>query len=368
MLEHGQLVAGRFRIDRILGKGSMSHVWLATDGARKVALKVADDGGDGPIAMKRASLRLSSEAEVLALLDHPNVPHLVASSVENEPRFIAMELVDGLSIEQEIGRRARLHQHFAREDLIRIVEEIASTLAYAHSMSVVHRDLKPANVMLLDRAGRLYVKVLDFGVAKMLHQDQREQTTHGRIVGTPLYLSPEQVRASGTVSAKSDVFALGVLIFEMLTLHRAWIRGEDHRPLPSWRPPLAGARNNREQVLNRIVEGPRPSAYELRPELPPAVDRVLARALAIDPDDRYASALELVRDLRAVLTEPRAPQRRETLPERGVTVPERAGPTKPMFTPAPALPTLKQRHWPTLAIGFAAFVFTLTAVLVSLHG
>jgi eukaryotic-like serine/threonine-protein kinase len=174
--------------------------------------------------------------------------------------------------------------------------------------------------MLLTRGGRLYPKILDFGVAKFLDGDPTEATTAGRMIGTPLYLSPEQVLATGSVSERSDVFALGVLLFEMLTLRRAWLRADDHSPLMAWRPVLKSARNSKEQVLHRIAHGPRPSIRELRPELPEAVDRVVSRALSVDPKQRYDSPGELS----AVLTEA---LRGGSI---GRDTPSRAKPTRPI--------------------------------------
>jgi serine/threonine-protein kinase len=318
-VEPGRVIEGRFVIERKLGSGSMSEVWLANDGQRKVALKFADSESSD-VSFERAIQCLASEAKVLGQLQHPGVPYLVSSALDVAEPYLVMEYIDGANLEQEIGRRSKNTEHFPLERLSRLVEDIAATLDYAHSLRIVHRDLKPSNIMLLVRGERLYPKILDFGVAKRLDADSFESTTAGRVIGTPLYLSPEQIMTD-PISERTDVFALAVLTFEMLSLRRAWLRGDDHKHLPSWHPVLSSVRNSKEQVLYRIGHGPRPSICELRPELPRELDRVLARGLSVDPTSRHDSPEELWSDLARALF--------DANPREG-SIPARARPTKPM--------------------------------------
>jgi serine/threonine-protein kinase len=295
----GQRIDERFLLVRLLETTRLNQVWLAMDGRRRVAVKVANPIG-GVLPNARAVEALFTEVKVLGRLDHPNVPPLVAADPEGPIPYVAIDFVDGITLEREIGQRARRSDHFSLDDLAYVLETIAVTLEHAHARGVIHRDLKPANVTLRVCDERLSVYVLDFGVAKVIDDDE-ESTTEGRMIGTPLYLSPEQITSSGRASDRVDVFALAVIAFEMLTLRRLWLRGEDHLPLSAERPAPNTELNSKDRVLDRIANGPRPSVCELRPDLPPALDRVFARALDPEPHRRPASPLALCTELEHAL-------------------------------------------------------------------
>ena len=272
---------GRYEVLRELGRGAMGTVYLARDSAlgRLVALKTFRPGAPLPdpedsMVLRRRMLR---EAQRAGTLSHPNVITIfdvVEAEGEEDDEdgafFIVMEFVEGTGLD------ARLRQGpVPLADAVGIVGQIASALDHLHSRGIIHRDVKPANVLVTDD-GR--VKITDFGVARSADPSATLET---EIYGTPHYMAPEQVRA-GTVDARTDVFALGVLVYEMLTGTR----------------PFLGA--TVAEVTHNILYG-RLQAPNLRgAPLPEPLQEVLARALASDPAERYQTAGALADALRAV--------------------------------------------------------------------
>jgi serine/threonine protein kinase len=293
-LEPGARVDGRYLLRRRLGAGGFGAVWLATDeGAagltREVALKILHPRLHAHGGVVRA--RFEREAEVLARLDHPSVVKPLAFSVGGEHAYLAMEYVDGLPLDRVIKECARREEPLDVKETARIFDELAAAIHYVHGEGVVHRDLKPANVMLVRRGGRAFVKVLDLGIARILAPDGRDATTVGRMIGSLYYCAPEQLRGE-PVDARCDVFALGAILFELTTAHRAFVR-HDGRPVPAHQRAGRGPENAPPAVLARITEGPRPKPSDVREGLPLGLDAVVARALAIDPAARFPSALAL---------------------------------------------------------------------------
>ena len=261
----------------------MGEVYVAEDTRlnRRVALKFPRPD----VAETRDSrARFLREARAAAALNHPNIVHLYSVEEADDVVFITMELVQGRSLRQFLSSRTPL----PLPQTISFAVQIAEGLASAHAAGIVHRDLKPANVMITDEER---VKILDFGVAKFLEpistQDpDREATTEdrssvGHTVGTAGYMSPEQA-LGGTLDARTDLFALGVVVFEMST-GRAPFHGE-----------TAAA------VFDHLLNRPHPSLLTLNPALPRSLEVVVDKALEKDPDRRYRSAAEFLRDLRAV--------------------------------------------------------------------
>jgi serine/threonine protein kinase len=201
-------------------------------------------------------------------LSHPGLVSMLGAGDD----WIAMELVEGESLEGRLARRKRLPPAEALD----VLGEVALALDYSHARGVVHRDIKPSNLLLQPGKG---VKITDFGIARL---SWAPMTRSGEVLGTPAYMAPEQITL-GEAEPATDVYALGLVAFELLTGRRAF-SGRSYA-----------------QLLMRVIDTPPPSAHFLDPSLPPAVDEVVARVLAKDPDQRYGSAVAFVEALRAVL-------------------------------------------------------------------
>ena len=208
--EETPVLADRYRLDEILGRGGMAEVWRATDPVldRAVAVKLLRDTTDD----ESDRLRFTAEARTLARLNHPGLVMLLDAGINAERPYLVLELVEGRTLDQECGGRPT--------DPARVAEigaELAAALAYAHGAGVIHRDVKPANV-LLGHDGR--IKLADFGIARLIGETVRHTRT-GQAIGTAAYLSPEQVRGED-VTVATDVYSLGLLLLEALTGERAY--------------------------------------------------------------------------------------------------------------------------------------------------
>ena len=277
-----------YRIVTKLGAGGMGEVWLAEDTRlkRKVALKVLP----GMIAGDPDRLRrFEREAYAVSALNHPNILTVHEFGLENGIHFLVMELVEGVTLRKKIR-----HEEFALHDALSVAEQTAFALSAAHQAGIIHRDLKPENIML--RADGI-VKVLDFGLAKLVGPpveslgseeetliQATQQTKRGMIVGTLRYMSPEQVRAQ-SLDARTDIFSLGVVLYEMLT-------GKD----PFARPTSI-------DVMAAILTEEPPPISEQRPDAPAELQRIVGKAMAKKPADRYAASKDLLADLKALKSE-----------------------------------------------------------------
>ena len=257
---------GAYELERELGAGGMATVYLARDRKheRRVAVKVLKP----ELAAALGTERFPREIRIVAQLQHPHIVPLHDSGEIDGFLYYVMPYVEGESLRDRL-RRGPLPVNEA----VRILREVVDALAYAHGLGIMHRDIKPDNVML---AGR-HAQVMDFGVAKAVRDAGGQQlTTVGVAVGTPMYMSPEQATGSNDVDARSDVYAIGILAFEMLT-------GE---------PPFTGP--NAQAVLSSQVLEPAPDITTRRPGIPPAVGEVVRRCLEKNPDDRWQSADEIL--------------------------------------------------------------------------
>lgn len=289
----GDRVAERYRLERKIGVGSFSTVWRALDEAngQVVALKALHQ--ELP-SLQRAGERLAREAALLLTLDHPNIAGARAF-LEGELALV-MEFVEGQTLREVTVERAKAGLAFSVAEVARLGTELLAALEVAHTSGVVHRDLKPAN-LIISPQGQL--KVLDFGIAKLL-QGAGDATTIGRVLGTWLYMSPEQARGE-VVDHRADLFAVGVLLFELLTLRRPFCSDAKGRPLPVSIDPREVPGNSRYEILQRLVLGKRPRLSEYRPEVPEALEHLIDRALTPEvegrPPSAAAMALSLVESL-----------------------------------------------------------------------
>jgi serine/threonine-protein kinase len=270
------LVLGPYVVRELLGEGAMGRVYRATDSrsGREVAVKQIKARFSRDRAVMTRFLR---EAETVSRLSHPGLVAILATGDD----YIAMELVRGESLQARLERRSPLPPPQA----LRILEDVAQALDYIHARGVVHRDIKPPNLLLLPGGG---VKLTDFGIA---HLSWAPMTRSGEVLGTPAYMAPEQI-ARGDVSPATDVYALGLVAFEMLTGTRPF-RGRSYA-----------------ELLMRVIETPAASAHALDSSLPAEVDEVMAGVLAKDPDERFTSAAAFVAALRSALGLADSPLRR----------------------------------------------------------
>jgi serine/threonine protein kinase len=273
----GSVIADRYHILRKLGEGGMGQVYLAehVKMGRKSAIKVMNPTVSGdPDAIGR----FNREAANASRISHPNVAAIYDfGETVDGLIYLAMEFVEGEPLTALLGRVGPLPPSRAAN----IARQVAEALDAAHELGIVHRDLKPDNIMVArHRDGSDLVKVVDFGIAKAQHGEGQNVTRTGLVVGTPEYMSPEQL-SGDHVDGRSDVYALGLVVFHMLT---------GTLPFPS--------STIQESMIMRLTDRPR-TLSEMRPEVawPAALQRVLDRALARTVDERYPRASELAADL-----------------------------------------------------------------------
>ena len=255
-------LAGRYRIEREIGRGGMATVYLADDlkHHRSVALKVLHS----ELASTIGPDRFLREVDVVASLNHPRILPLYDSGDANGFLFFVMPYVQGESLRVTMDREKQLRV----DDALTIVRQVASALGYAHAHGVVHRDVKPENIMLHEGEAM----IADFGIALVLSAASDRITERGYVVGTPAYMSPEQSLSESEVDARSDIYSLACVLYEMLA-------GE---------PPYT-APNAQALLAKRLVD-PVPSLRRVRAAVPASVDQALAKALAKTPADRFVSA------------------------------------------------------------------------------
>ena len=265
--------AGRYEILAELGRGAMGVVYRATDPVigRAVAVKTIRLSEEGTGLSRQELLsRFQTEARAAGLLTHPNIVVVYDAGEENGLFYITMELIEGKSLQALIDSG----HSFPVPRVLRIMEQTCSALQFAHERNIIHRDIKPANLML---TADDTVKVTDFGTAKILQFGTVQQTQH--VVGTPSYMSPEQVKGR-PVDGRSDIFSLGVLLYEILT-------GE--KPFPG---------QTITTVIYKIVNEEPIPPRTLNPSVHPGLSDIVMRALAKDPEIRYQNCREMLEDLR----------------------------------------------------------------------
>jgi eukaryotic-like serine/threonine-protein kinase len=274
----GTTLAGKYRIDERLSEGGMGTVYRGTHVLmeKTVAVKVLRPA---LAADEKIVARFSREARAASRISHPNALSVTDfGEDENGNVFLVMEFLSGKTLKQLIRDEGPL----PLSRVVDITRQVGDALNAAHSQGVVHRDLKSDNIMLLDTTSGDHAKVLDFGIAKINEPDgavDTNLTAPNLVIGTPQYMSPEQCSQDSEVDARSDIYAFGVILYEMLVGH----------------VPFSG--DSPTMVMMKHLQDPVPSVLEEREDVPAAVGRVVARAMAKAPDDRYQNAIELVEDL-----------------------------------------------------------------------
>ncbi len=277
-MAEGSFVGGKYRLARLIGEGAMGAVWSAVNERteREVAIKLVSCSA----VSTDLRHRLLREARACGRIRHPNVVELydVGETEQGDP-FLVMERLAGETLEQRIDREGRLPV----DDAARIALEIALALRAAHDARIVHRDLKPANVFLHQApdAFQPVVKVVDFGVSKILSPTEASSTVTGSAVGTPAYMSPEQARGERDVDHRADLWALGVVLFELLTGTRPFLGETPYT------------------VVAAILSGPIPRVSEVVGHVSPLLDDLVHGCLQRSVAERIASADEIVAALRA---------------------------------------------------------------------
>lgn len=264
----GRSLGGRYKIEELLGEGGMSSVYKATDPnlRRTVAVKLIH-----PHLSKDPEFvsRFEEEAAAVARLKHPNVIQVFDFDHDADTYYMVLEYVPGETLQERLKDLAGTGNRLTAKETIEIASRISGALHYAHERGMIHRDVKPANIILDDRGQPI---LMDFGIAKII--GGKVHTVTGSIVGTALYMSPEQ--ASGKASdVRADIYSLGVVLFEMI----------------GGRPPFEG--DSAMTILMKHVNDSVPDINELNPDTPPALKAVIEKALEKDPAARFQSAAEM---------------------------------------------------------------------------
>lgn len=354
-------VVGQYQILAKIGEGGMGAVYRAVDQMlqREVAIKVLRP----ELARQTAVVeRFRTEAVALARLNHPNIATVHGLLRQEDEYFMILEYVEGDTLEQRLYRSGRLEWREAAA----IAAEVLGALDHAHRMGVVHRDLKPANLMLTRNGA---VKVMDFGIARLA--GTHRHTEYGRIVGTPLYMSPEQLRGE-EVDGRSDVYSLGVVLFELLTGREAFQADSDYALL-----------------MAQLNQAPDPPSRFVS-DLPAGFDAVLERAMAKRREDRYPTAPAFKKALEELLARHPVPEpapivapepedgavKATRLADSAVEVPVRrtrlAEPESPSRRSEPHAPSAEPTKAPrrnvwVMAVGGAALVAVMVWAITSLR-
>ncbi len=276
MITRGQLINDRYEIIRSIGEGGMANVYLALDTIldRKVAVKILR----GDLAEDEKFVRrFQREAISASSLNDPNIVEVYDVGEDNGKYFIVMEYVQGLTLKQLIKKRGSL----TLPEVVDIMLQLTSAVAHAHESYIIHRDIKPQNVIILED-GR--VKIMDFGIAVALNAGEFTQTNS--VMGTVYYIPPEQANG-GAATIKSDIYSLGILMYELVT----------------GSVPFKG--DNPVEVAIKHMNEPLPSICEYDPEMPQSIENIILRASAKNPKNRYDSAWDMHEDLKTALDKER---------------------------------------------------------------
>ncbi len=272
----GRTLGGRYRIEEMLGQGGMSAVYKAVDPnlRRVVAVKLIHPHLSSEAEFVR---RFEEEAAAVAQLRHPNIIQVFDFNHDQGTYYMVLEYVPGETLQNRLARLVAAGQSLASVDAIRYAIQVCEAADYAHKKNMIHRDIKPANVMI-DTQERAIL--MDFGIAKILGGQQHTAT--GAVIGTALYMSPEQIRGE-RVDHRSDIYSIGVMLYEMV----------------NGRPPFEA--DSTMTLMMKHLNDPVPDLRALRPDLPEVLVAVIEKSLAKTPGERYQSAEEMAGALRQTL-------------------------------------------------------------------
>ena len=282
----GATLSGRYLVTRKVGQGGMGIVYEATHTVigRRIAVKVLLEKY---ARREQIVQRLVKEARLASSIGNEHIIDMMDSGQTEDGRtFVVMEFLEGESLAECLAREHRLPE----QRILRLIAQAASALAAAHAKGVVHRDIKPENLFILRRKDQDFIKVVDFGISKSLRTEDEEESTRltqtGMVLGTPLYMSPEQARGDDELDHRVDIYALGVIMYEIST----------------GRVPFAGT--NYLSVISQVLNEDPVPLRELCPELSEEFEAIVQRAMAKDRRDRYADANEMLADLNALIDDP----------------------------------------------------------------
>ena len=317
---------GRYEVIERAGVGGMAEVYRARDEllGREVAVKVLNER----FARDRSFVeRFRREAQSAANLNHPNIVSLYDYGADDGTYFIVMEFIDGRSLDTLLHSEGPLMPERAAE----IASDVAQALQRAHAAGLVHRDIKPSNIMITSTG---QTKVTDFGIARAVVSDgDQTMTQTGMVIGTAAYLSPEQAQGN-PVDARSDVYSLGCVLYEILT----------------GAPPFAG--DSPLSIAYKHVREDPPPPSSKNPDVPPALDAIVMKALAKNPDNRYATAVDLKQDLDRYLSGQRV-EATPLLADDTMVVP-RGDQTRVLRRETLAPPPPRRRAWPWILLTILA--------------
>lgn len=327
----GVTLSGRYLVTKKVGQGGMGAVYEATHTliGKRVAVKVLLE----KYAQREAIVaRLKQEAQLASSIGNEHIIDITDfGNTEDGRTFVVMEFLEGESLAECLARETKLPE----QRILRMAAQTASALAAAHKKGVVHRDIKPENIFLLKRKEQDFVKVVDFGISKNLRaSDENEEavrlTQTGMVLGTPLYMSPEQARGDEDLDHRVDIYALGIIMYEAA----------------SGRVPFSG--NNYLSVISQVLNEEPKSLREIRPEISEEFDAIVQKAIAKERGDRYKDATEMLGDLNALLDDPTHSTERARI----------TGPRR--FLPRPKIPRIA---W---AIGGAGIAVAVVTVVVTM--
>lgn len=297
----GQHVTPTIKLVRPIGKGGMGEVWAAEHLAlgTLVAVKLMAPGYANDDA---SVLRFREEAQAAARIKSPHVTTVFDHGVteKNQP-YIVMEMLEGQTLHEFMSKRRQLAEQMTLAEVVNLVVQTAQGLDAAHKLRVWHRDIKPDNLFVINVGGKPFIKIVDFGLAKRADEGLA-MTSTGKAMGTPLYMSPEQFNDTKRVDHRSDLWSLGVVAYEALAGAR----------------PFTG--NSFWELAFAVHKGSFQAIHTKRPDLPQSVDTWMKRVLAIDPDARFGSAMEMAEALAAAQHEPKPGQNSPRTPKMVQTI------------------------------------------------
>ena len=329
----GSTLSGRYTVTRKIGQGGMGAVYEAKHTAigGRFAVKVLLD----KYAQREAIVaRLKQEAQLATSLDHEHIIRVTDfGSTDDGRTFVVMEFLEGESLAELLARETKLPE----QRILRIASQAASALAAAHAKGIVHRDIKPENLFIIKRKEQDFVKVVDFGISKNLRASDEQEaqprlTQTGMVLGTPLYMSPEQARGDEDLDHRVDIYALGVIMYEAAT----------------GKVPFAGT--NYLSVISQVLNDEPKPVREVRPEISDEFEAVVQRTMAKNREDRYPSANALLEDLNALLDDPTRSTERAKI----------TGPRRRI--PRPKIPKLA---WAVGGIGLLVAAVTIAVVMMN---